>query len=275
MDFSKFNTSNIKAVANVVIAIAALFLSGAISFPPGTSEAAKQTILAWDAWILAIVAALNGILHFMPDFTVPTTKVIPPVAKALLVGLLFAGALTLGAPQARAAGKSDTPPAPTSQIIDPLGLGTKLSGTSLATGDAPDLFTAVVNYFQQGIDSAETLSLAVPSIQDGNGHDCAVAGQTLMSVLKVHPKLISGHAAEDVEGLRITIAALHQICDNAACRQIFSEASNAIATLGIGITVPVFPAFCAKLPAVAIVPPTTPVTAATPTATPAPTPSAQ
>jgi hypothetical protein len=141
----------------------------------------------------------------------------------------------------------------------------------MADGTAPDLFTAITDYFQQGLDEAETLSLAVPSIQDGNGHDCAVAGQTLMSVLKVHPKLISGHAAEDVEGLRITIAAFHQICDNAACQKVFSEASNAVATVGVGITVPVFPAFCAKLPAITLVPPTAPITGSVASPTPAPT----
>jgi len=103
MDWSKVNTTNIKAAANVAIAIAALFLSGAISFPPGTSEATQHTILAWDSWILAVVAALNGILHFVPDFTVPTARIAPPIVKTLIVGFLLTGALTLGAPQARAA----------------------------------------------------------------------------------------------------------------------------------------------------------------------------
>jgi hypothetical protein len=191
-----------------------------------------------------------------------------------LVSIVVASALVLGAPAAALAASSTSGPTVAGpMIIDPLGLNKKLTGTSMADGTAPDLFTAITDYFQQGLDAAETLSLAVPSIQDGNGHDCAVAGQTLMSVLKVHPKLISGHAAEDVEGLRITIAAFHQICDNAACQKVFSEASNAVATVGVGITVPVFPAFCAKLPAVTLVPPTAPVTA--PAASPTPASTAQ
>jgi hypothetical protein len=120
MDLSKLNTANIKAVANVVIAIAALFLSGAISFPPGTSEATQHTILAWDGWILAVVAALNGVMHFMPDFTVPpskeTAKGSAGVIDALLIGALFIGALAIGAPSvARAASVPVTKSAPTTQ----------------------------------------------------------------------------------------------------------------------------------------------------------------
>ena len=149
-------------------------------------------------------------------------------------------------------------------IIDPLHLGVPVAAS--ATNATNSIFNDLVNYFSQGVDEAETLSIAVPSIQDGNGHDCAVAAKTLMSVLKVHPDVISGHAAADVEGLRVTIAAFHQICDNVACQKVFSEAANAVATLGVGVTVPIFPAFCAKLPAVSIVPP-----AATDAPTPTPT----
>jgi hypothetical protein len=219
---------------------------------------------AASAQIPPVAAPVKG-----PEAIVPA---LTTTASALLVGATVVGALAFGAPSIVRAAEAARPVA-TGPIIDPLGLNKKLSGTSMADGTAPDLFTAITDYFQQGLDEAETLSLAVPSIQDGNGHDCAVAGQTLMSVLKVHPKLISGHAAEDVEGLRITIAAFHQICDNAACQKVFSEASNAIATVGVNITVPIFPAFCAKLPAVTLVPPTAPVTA--PAASPTPAPTAQ
>jgi hypothetical protein len=82
MNWSSLNTSTLKGALNVAIAIAALFASGAISFPPGTSEAMQHTILQWDAWLLALVAGLNGVLHFMPDFTVPTPPVTAQPTKA-------------------------------------------------------------------------------------------------------------------------------------------------------------------------------------------------
>jgi hypothetical protein len=292
----------ISAMAVVISVIA--FLSPT-AFPSYVPAAVATAIISTCAFLNIIFNAVNGVLHLYSssapgplapkdsalitavtklqadDTAIDTatktaaTTIIAAAAKtasALLVGATVVGALAFGAPSIVRAAEAARPVA-TGPIIDPLGLNKKLSGTSMADGTAPDLFTAITDYFQQGLDEAETLSLAVPSIQDGNGHDCAVAGQTLMSVLKVHPKLISGHAAEDVEGLRITIAAFHQICDNAACQKVFSEASNAIATVGVNITVPIFPAFCAKLPAVTLVPPTAPVTA--PAASPTPAPTAQ
>lgn len=278
MDWSKINTANIKAAANVVIAIAALFLSGAISFPPGTSEAAQHTILAWDAWILTIVAALNGVMHFVPDFTAPTPKVSATVTKALLVGLLCAGALAFIYPTTAHASGADTVETKVGRgPVTPPTVAPPNGNIFPAPGSiTSEIFTAIINYFSDGMDKAEALSLAVPSIQDGNGHDCAVAGQQLMSVLKAKPEIISGHAAADLEGLRITVAAFHNICANAACQKVFSEGDNAIATLGIGITIPTFEAFCAKLPAIAIVPPTvtpTPTPTASPTSTTSPTPA--
>jgi hypothetical protein len=59
-----------------------------------------------------------------------------------------------------------------------------------------------------------------------------------------------------------------------ACQTVFAEADNAIATLGIGITVPGLEAICAKLPTVVMVSPALPVTPApAPSPSPVPTPS--
>ena len=112
MNWENFNTSNLKGVLNCVIAVAALFASGALGFPPGTPEATQHAFLAWDAWGLTAVAALNGVLHFMPDFKAPA----PPtatgkVASLLLFALLAIGLLGLTSPStARAAGRDAPAP---------------------------------------------------------------------------------------------------------------------------------------------------------------------
>ena len=190
-------------------------------------------------------------------------------AAALLVG-----AMALGVPSvARAA--ENARPAASGPVIDPLHLNSNTTTGTAATADlskaVSDVFKSIVDYFSTGLDEAESLSISVPSIQDGNGHDCAVAGKSLMAELKIHPEVISGHAAADIEGLRVTVSALHQICASNACRQVFSEADNAIATLGIGVSIPAFAALCSKLPSVELVKPAlsdpTPVASPTPAAT--------
>ena len=210
-----------------------------------------------------------------PAIKSATTTIIAAAAKtasALLVGALFIGVLVFGgSSMARAA--ENARPVATGPVIDPLGLSGKATSASPLTADlskaVSDVFKTIVDYFSTGLDEAESLSIAVPSIQDGNGHDCAIAGKSLMAELKVHPEVISGHAAADIEGLRVTVSALHQICASNACRQVFSEADNAIATLGIGVSIPAFAALCSKLPSVELVKPelSDPTPAATPTPT--------
>jgi hypothetical protein len=221
---------------------------------------------AASAQIPPVAAPVKG-----PEAIVPA---LTTTASALLVGALFVGALALGVPSTARAAENARPVA-TGPVIDPIGLNGKATSASPLTADlskaVSDVFKTIVDYFSTGLDEAESLSIAVPSIQDGNGHDCAVAGKSLMAELKVHPEVISGHAATDIESLRVTVSALHQICASNACRQVFTEADNAIATLGIGVSIPAFAALCAKLPSVELVKPAlsdpTPAASPTPTAT--------
>jgi hypothetical protein len=244
----------------------------------GFTASASQ-ILAWAGMIaLVLNAVLHGYSSSQPGPLAPPDPLIVRQATAaanaakafgflaavLAACLMIGGARPAHAEDMRVAAKVGTwtPPIPL-----PVPLPTPGATTT-------DIFTAIIAYFSVGLDTAETLSTEIPELQDGNGHDCAVAGQTLMSVLKVHPKLISGHAAEDLEGLRLTIAGIKQLCGVQACQTVFAEADNAIATLGIGITVPGLEAICAKLPTVVMVSPALPVTPApAPSPSPVPTPS--
>lgn len=123
---------------------------------------------------------------------------------------------------------------------------------------ATDVITQIGNVFSADVGSAESLSTAIPGLQDGNGAACWTAGTNLAAVIKLHPLPISGHALTDLEALRLATAAAEQLCSNPACNQVFAELSNGVSQLGVSITVPSLSALCSKVPHVAMVPVSTP-----------------
>jgi len=293
---SKFQISpNVQFGIGLAVTLLTVLSKGSVSMPMGVPPIWGQYIDSWSNFLLLVYAPVATFMaayaSSQPGFLAPpdspavkavtakedaAAKAAAGIVKMLLIGLLAASLLSFGAPTtARAAGAEGISLTTSPVIRPPSPFATPGAGALPSPGQVVStIFKDLIDYFTNGIDQALTMSTAVPSIQDGNGHDCAVAGQTLMSVLQVHPQIISGHIAADVEGLRITVVALQQICASHACQQVFSEADNAIATLGVGITIPGFEALCAKLPNVAIVAPqSTPLPTPLPTPTSSPSPS--
>jgi hypothetical protein len=281
MDWSKINTANIKAAGNAVIFIAALFLSGAISFPPGTSEATQHAILAWDAWILTTVAGVNGVLHFMPDFTVPAPKA-GAVAKALLIGLLALGAWSVVSPiAARAANAgADEVKVANGPVVRPPSPFTPSAPTP-AAGDAAGPLSDLADLFASDFAGAASLATET-SIKDGNGQACWTAFGPFGELVKAHPHVFTGKLATDLEAQRLLVMNARKLCDNVACQTVFTEAATAISkvtsvlpvSINVNVTpVNLFAKACADVPNIAVVAPTVEPTP-TPTVSPTPTPSA-
>jgi hypothetical protein len=159
-------------------------------------------------------------------------------------------------------------------ICDPAGLlpGCTPQGSSAPTGKSNgtlnDLLSAdmqkLATFISQGFADAEALSVAVPTIQDGNGNTCWKTIGAAATVLQQHP--LTDHITEgpfDLEYVRIIGLLANQVCTNAACTQVFNEASNmASAIAPLPVALPSITSLCAKVPTIALVAPNaTPVTA--------------
>lgn len=154
-------------------------------------------------------------------------------------------------------------------------------------------------------DAAVTESLQYPAIQDGNGHDCAVAGRQFTQILHDHPLAVTGDFISDLENQRIIFSAANNVCNLNQCRTVFNELSaqvskvvssangaaggvvglipgvgtvgSAVGAAGTAIsTANPFTMVCGEITSIALVPPTvtTPVAAPSPTPTSSPTPAA-
>jgi hypothetical protein len=285
----------------IVISVVA-FLSPT-AFPSYVPVGVATAIISTCAFLNIILNAVNGVLHLYsssaPGPLAPAdppavveaqrkvdveTKAAAGVVGALLVGLLFAGALALGAPQAHAASSSATPNV-SGPMFDPLHLGTRgvTPATPGATAKADDsLFSRIASLVTQDFAHAASDAIAEPTVQDGNGYVCATAWQPLASIIKRHPSILSGQIADDLEGARLVIGAFGQICKVQACQTVASDeaaiAAKALSTLPVSINLPapinIFAKTCNDLPNIVLVPPPAGA-AATPAASPSPAPTAQ
>lgn len=146
----------------------------------------------------------------------------------------------------------------------------------------------VVNFITGGLDDAADLAIAIPDLQDGNGYACWRQFRAAGAVLKLHPIPLTLNVAADLEAIRLVHMTVTRICQNPACTQVFSEATNVIvAAAPLTLQIPSITELCAKIPPIAIVAPSdlpTPLPSptpslgifapsTTPTPTPSPTPS--
>ena len=60
-------SANAKAILSVVVAVLGLVASGTVAFPDSVPVNVQHEIVQWDSFSLAIFAAINAVLHIMPD----------------------------------------------------------------------------------------------------------------------------------------------------------------------------------------------------------------
>lgn len=60
-------TANVKGWMAVVMAIMGLVAAGTVDFPDTIPATIQHAIVQWDSFLLALMLAANGVLHFMPD----------------------------------------------------------------------------------------------------------------------------------------------------------------------------------------------------------------
>jgi hypothetical protein len=108
----------------------------------------------------------------------------------------------------------------------------------------------VITFFSTDFDNAATLATEIPGLQDNNGKACWMRASSIGTLLKAHPLPLTLKAATDLEALRLFSMAINQMCADPACTQVFTDLSNGIAQIGVGIPIPSLTSLCAKVPTI-------------------------
>jgi hypothetical protein len=78
-------------------------------------------------------------------------------------------------------------------------------------------------------------SLQYPSVQDGNGHDCAVLTGQFTQVIHDHPLALTGNFFNDLENQRVLFASAEKVCNAPSCQAVFGELSAQVSKIVSGI----------------------------------------
>lgn len=297
---AKFQISpNMQFGIGLGVTLLAVFSKGSVAMPMGIPPIVGQYIDSWANFLLFLYAPVATFMaayaSSQPGFAAPpdpqividatkkaaaAVKAASGVVGALLVGLLFAAALAIVAPQARAASSSATPNVSGPLIIDPLHLNSAAASAAAKDDDsgAGGPLSDLASLFASDFASAATLATAT-SIKDGNGQACWTAFGPFGELVKAHPHVFSGKLATDLEAQRLLVMNARKLCDNVACQTVFTEAATAVSKVTSALPVSVnvnvtpinlFAKACADVPNIAVVAPSAePASAASPT--PAPT----
>ena len=106
----------------------------------------------------------------------------------------------------------------------------------------------IVQFFATDFDDAAKLATEIPALQDNNGKACWTQASSIGALLRIHPLPLTFKAATDFEALRLFSMAVNQMCANPACTQVFTDLSNGVAQVGVGIPIPSLTSLCAKVP---------------------------
>jgi hypothetical protein len=124
--------------------------------------------------------------------------------------------------------------------------------TSDATKAITSIFTSLAGFIDQGVVEAEQLAMAIPDLPDGVGQQCWMQMRKTSAVFRAHPVPITLQAPLDLQALRLLVMSANDLCANASCTQLFSDAANlATAAAGAGgfsIPIPSLASVCAKIP---------------------------
>jgi hypothetical protein len=139
---------------------------------------------------------------------------------------------------------------------------TPRAGASAGIGGAiknqiTEVFQDLVTFIDNGIADAETLSMSIPDLQDGNGQQCWIAMRKTGAVIKAHPVPLTFNAPIDFEALRLLIMSANDLCSNVQCTQVFADGVNIAnaAAGGLLTGLPSLNAICSKIPIIARSPP--------------------
>lgn len=238
------------------------------------------------------VAANGGLLGAAEDsFT----------GKKPITGAAKAAPLLTGNPAADIQNALHPPAASATPAADGL-IAQVVAGNKAMLAQLSASIDQLLTLFGTG-DAAVTESLQYPSIQDGNGHDCAVAGRQFTQILHDHPLAVTGDFISDLENQRVIFSAATNVCNLNQCRTVFNELSaqlskitssvngaaggvvglipgvgtvgSAVGAAGTAIsTANPFTMVCGEITSIALVAPATTTPVATPSPTPTPSPTA-
>lgn len=242
-----------------VVAVLTLLAKGTVALPVGIPAEWGSYFISWDNFLLAIYGVAAPVLLGLGDnqsgfFTSPpVAKAIERATLALAVGLILTAgwSVFIGDGSARAQAirhhiiaKRPVPaPSPSN------------GGGAISYGGPLSALAAII---ATDLASAEALSTAIPALQDGNGQICWRVMANFGAIVKAHPLPATLRAATDLEALRLQLMAAHQVCESAACTQVFAELSNSISAVALGLPIPSLNSLCAKVPPIAVVAPNPP-----------------
>ncbi len=259
-------TANMKALASLVFC-ALQFLSIAATnkvFPDDVPPWLVHDIAQWSAFIVALFLAFDSRLHWLVD---------PPRAVVLLA-LLIGASLLLMTPDVARAGESTQ----LASRVEDKGGGCVSDGKFVACppgvgdGALPTLVQNFITWLTTDFTNAMTISQSPPI--DVNNVACLTGLQPAATLLSQHPIPLTLKLASDFAAFRKLMIIAHSICENPACTQVFTETTNGIAALGLGIPLPFTPMqLCGKVTPISTVAAVTAPPLPMPSPTPSPTPN--
>jgi hypothetical protein len=239
----------------IVMAVIGAIAQGTIALPADIPASVVTVVKSWFGFIAAIYLIVNAYMTGASKGPGPwaSPAAAPPPAAPKAMGLAVIGLLALALAFGHASPAFAQPkPAPKSgdlpiQLLWPLPILKPIIPSTAKESPLND----IVAFIQGDLDAAEKQATA---IGDGNLAACiAVIKPLAASLPKSLP--VTLRAAADIANWRTVLMAAHKICEAPACTQVFSEASNMIAALGLGVPLVSPSAVCAKVSTMQIVAP--------------------
>lgn len=191
-------------------------------------------------------------------------------ASAVLAAIILGGLIMMGG-TAQAQGQASTSRAKIGCDLLNLKPGCK---SAKAQDDIKNLNDAMskplqdfATFVQGDVAGAINLASQIPGLQDGNGQACfrtlQNAGAIITTLQATVKKGGSVGVATAYEALRLLHMNMINTCNNKACTQIFSEATNVLAAAApMKAQIPSLTQLCSQIPSIAIEPVTADATAA-------------
>lgn len=204
----------------------------------------------------SIVTGQAGSVDAARDLSAPNVGGRPNgTSSGLMRGLALLAIVSLGVMAADGGAKfaraADSPDAFNLRTSKGLVTGTPAPSTQASAANAlSGAFGDIINFFATDFDDAAKLATEIPALQDNNGAACWKQMSSIGVLLKAHPLPLTLKAATDFEALRLLSMSINQACANPACTQVFTDLSNGVAQIGVGIPVPSLTVICAKVPTI-------------------------
>jgi hypothetical protein len=257
----------------IVVTIEEGIAGGSIKLAHAIPDSWIPVVDAW-ASILAFsgTAIMTALSAYSSKAAGPLIQPPPPAVKVLAWLILpLALVLLMGNP----AGAQDRSPRQGIQLpqIRLPGQGSNETQPGAPTGGDNSKFASLLdkpfqdlaNFIGDDIDGAIALSTVIPSLQDGNGQQCALDLKTFGEVIKAHPAPLTFKVVTDLEAFRLKQMAVNRLCASTACTVVFADITQTITALSpMPLPIPSLHDLCSKVPTITVVAPVTIPPAAAP-----------